>query len=277
MTGVDVPEDGELQIGSVRLPAGRRISASHGSGGPVAWATTEPVPDVGRVWAALSQDQAQSGLVPLLLSGIGGDPERPWDTQEFRDPDGLTGLDHLDAAELLREDWLRQTTEYDDYDEEDEEYEDEDFARSIAEEVAPFSRRQFPGLAQAEDHQLSADQFDRVLSGLGPARVGLVPAGRPADALPMLGWMGVNHPDTVLSIAAVLRSWEDRFGARLLRIGFAEISVLAQRPPHILESAQHLAAEHWAFCKEFGGTGLHDIPRITASLMSSPIWTFWWD
>ena len=53
--------------------------------------------------------------------------------------------------------------------------------------VAPFSRRQFPGLAQAEDHQLNADQFDRVLSGLGPARVGLVPAGRPADALPMLG------------------------------------------------------------------------------------------
>jgi hypothetical protein len=28
---------------------------------------------------------------------------------------------------------------------------------------------------------------------------------------------------------------------------------------------------------ECGGTGLHDVPRITASLMSSPIWTFWWD
>jgi hypothetical protein len=40
--------------------------------------------------------------------------------QEFRDPDDLAELDHLDAAELLREDWLRQTTEYDDYDEEDE-------------------------------------------------------------------------------------------------------------------------------------------------------------
>jgi uncharacterized protein with HEPN domain len=24
-------------------------------------------------------------------------------------------------------------------------------------------------------------------------------------------------------------------------------------------------------------TGLHDVPRITASLMSSPVWTFWWD
>jgi hypothetical protein len=32
--------------------------------------------------------------------------------------------------------------------EEDEEYQGEDFARSIAELVAPFSRRQFPGLAK---------------------------------------------------------------------------------------------------------------------------------
>jgi hypothetical protein len=28
---------------------------------------------------------------------------------------------------------------------------------------------------------------------------------------------------------------------------------------------------------KFGGTGLHDVPSITASLMNSPIWTFWWD
>lgn len=275
MTTADVPADGELRIGAIRLPAGRRIRAGHGSGGPVAWATIEPVPDAGRVWAALSEAHAQSGLVPVLLAGIGGDPERPWDRQEFRDPDDLTELDHLDAAELLRENWWQQTTEYDDYDEEDEEYQDDDFARSIAEDVAPFSRRQFPGLARAEDHQLSVGQFDQVLSGLGPARVGLVPAGRPADALPMLGWNDALV--TAVPKAAVLRSWEVRFGARLLRVGLAEFSVLARRPPRALESAQHLAAEQWAFCNEFGGTGLHDVSAITASLMKSPVWTFWWD
>ena len=78
-------------------------------------------------------------------------------------------------------------------------------------------------------------------------------------------------------VGAVLRSWEDRFGARLLRVGFAQVSVLAQRPPRTLESAQRLAAEQWAFCSECAGEGLHDVARITASLMSSPIWTFWWD
>jgi hypothetical protein len=143
MTVADVPENGELQIGSVRLPTGRRIRAGHGSGGPVAWATIEPVPDAGRVWVALSQTHAQSGLVPFLLDGIAGDTERPWDAQEFRDPN-VIGLDHLDADVVLRERWQNQTTEYDDYDEEDEEdedYEDEDFVRDVAEAVAPFSRR----------------------------------------------------------------------------------------------------------------------------------------
>jgi hypothetical protein len=44
-----------------------------------------------------------------------------------------------------------------------------------------------------------------------------------------------------------------------------------------LESAQHLEAEHWAFCNEFGGTGLHDVSGIAASLMKSPVSTFWRD
>jgi len=269
-----LPNAGPLQAGSVSLPAGVHVLSGGGRGQPVAWATTEPVPDAGRVWEALSEMHAQSGLVPVLLSGIEGDPRRPWDTQEFRDPDDLAELEQLDATEVLRDDWRSRTTEYDDYDEEDEEYQDDDYARSIAEEVAPFSRRQFPGLAQAEDHQLSDEEFDRVLSGLGPARVGLVPADRPADALPMLGWNEALV--TAVGFAAVLRSWEDRFGARLLRVGFAEFSVLARRPPRTFESAQRLAAEHWAFCDAFGGT-VHDIPGITASLTSSPIWTFWWD
>jgi len=272
MTTADVPADGEVRIGVIRLAAGRRIRSNGGRGEPVAWATTEPVPDAGRAWAALSEAHAQSGLVPLLLDGIAGDPERPWDTQEFRDPDDLTELDDLDVAELMREDWLNKTVEYW---EDGRENEDEDDVKWVEEEIAPFSRRQFPGLALAEDHQLDVGQLDRVLTGLGPARVGLVPAGRPADALPMLGWNQALV--TAVPFAAVLRSWENRFGARLLRVGLAEFSVLARRPPRTLESAQHLAAEHWAFCNEFGGTGLHDVPGITASLMNSPVWTFWWD
>lgn len=276
MTGVDVPDDGELQIGSVRLPAGRRIRASYGQGDPIAWVTTEPVPDAGRVWAALSQAHAQSGLVPFLAASMDYDPERPWDQAEFRDPDDVTGLDHLDAAAVLREMWDGQTLEAGSDDEdEDGEYVDEDSAESLAKALAPFSPRRFPGLAPAEDHQLGADRIDQVLGALRPDRIGLAPASRPADTLPLMGWNDAFAD--ALDLAAVLRSWEDRFGARLLRVGFAEISVLAERPPRALESAQLLAAEQWVFCNECAGRGLHDVPRITESLMSSPVWTFWWD
>ena len=75
----------------------------------------------------------------------------------------------------------------------------------------------------------------------------------------------------------MLRSWEDRFGARLLDIGFAEIRLLVDRPPRSLEAAQRIAAEHFAFCDECGGQGLRDISSIAVSLVNAPIWTFWWD
>ena len=74
----------------------------------------------------------------------------------------------------------------------------------------------------------------------------------------MLGWNEALV--TAVPKAAVLRSWEDRFGAQLLRVGLAWFSVLAQRPPRTPESARHLAAEQRAFCHECGGTGLHDVP-----------------
>jgi hypothetical protein len=80
-----------------------------------------------------------------------------------------------------------------------------------------------------------------------------------------------------LPVAAVACSWEDRFGARLLRIGFAEISLLIDRPPRSIDHAQRIAAEHFVFCNECAGEGLSDIPSISASLMETPIWTFWWD
>jgi hypothetical protein len=141
--------------------------------------------------------------------------------------------------------------------------------------IAPFGTR-FPGLAAPEHTTLSAGRLDEVLGSLRPARIGLAPAARPADVLPLIGWTPSDQSDA-LPIAAVVRSWEDRFGARLLRIGFAEFSLLVDRPPRTAEHAQRIAAEHFAFCDECAGKGLRHISRIADSLMETPIWTFWWD
>ena len=263
-----VPEDGELQLASIRLPAGRRVHAGWPTPAPVAWITIEAVPEPGRVWAALSAARPQTGLVPFLLGGLYGDPRRPWDTEEFEPPADPSELDEIDAAEVLAEMW-------DGWMPSDEEEEDEESGEELVEMRAPFGK-QFPGLAPPENTPLTPERLEEVLDSLPAARIGLVPASRPADVLPLIGWTPSDQSDA-LPIAAVVRSWEDRFGAKLLRVGFAAFSLLVDRPPRDVGHVQRVAAEHFAFCDECAGQGLNDISSITANLMQTPIWTFWWD
>ena len=226
-----LPEEGELRLGAVMLPPGRRIVPQEGPGEPVAWVTTQPVPDPGRVWSALSDAHLETGLVPIVLT----DDEKDEDFF-FSAPDDLAELDHLDAASVL----------------------------GIS-------------LAPPEGGKLSMAEHQQILGSLPPAPIALVPARRPADVLPTVGWRTIDRFPTSLPVAAVLRSWEARFGARLLDVGpGAQIRLLVERPPHSTEAAQRVAAEHFAFCDECAGQGLHDIPAIAASLVDAPVWTCRW-
>jgi hypothetical protein len=235
-----LPSDGELRIGAVILPAGRRVFGAGSPGGPVAWITSQPVTDAPRAWAMLTDAHDQTGLLPVLLMPAPG--LRPW--EELGGPCGITGLDDLDAASILSARWDGQMSD------DDQEDEHEPWQAGLR---VPFSRR-FPGLA-----------------------LGLVPAARPADILPLIGWLGSDRFDSALPIAAVLRSWEDRFGARLVEAGHDEIRLLVDRPPRTLDHARAVAAEHYALADECGGRGLSTVPAIAASLIGSPFWAFWWD
>jgi hypothetical protein len=270
MATASLPDDGELRLGPVRLPAGRRISAGYGYGAPVAWITGQDVPGAGLAWAALSDAQPETGLVPVLLSGLDGQPGRPWDREEFAEPSDVSDLDALDVTACLQDLW-------DDLSDGEDPEADEEFRGYLQEKLGPFWRR-FPGLAPAQDRPLGRTALADVLGALPDARIGLVPAGRPADVLPLIGWEGVaSWHATALPVAAVLRSWEDRFGARLLEVGFDGIRVLAGRPPRSIEAARHVAAEHVVFCDECGGQGLTAVTSLAARLVESPVWTFWWD
>jgi uncharacterized protein DUF4253 len=159
----------------------------------------------------------------------------------------------------------------------------------LADSRTPFTW-QFPGLAAAQSHGLDWDQLQLELSVLPPARLGLVVARRPADVLAIVGWLTfdgyLEHaslPQDSISpaawIGAVLRSWEDRFGARLLNVGpGAELRLLVSRPPADQEAALRVAAEHYAFANECDGCGsVSSVANITASILGAPIWQFWWD
>jgi len=256
-----LPQEGELRLGAVMLPAGRRVVPTEGPGEPVAWVTTTPVPDAGLAWSALSDAHQQTGLVPILLT----DSEKDED-YFFSGPADLAALDHLDATEVLAERWERRMPS-----------DGEEDSDQLAAIRGPFSS-EFPGLAPPEDAKLSMAQLYAALRSLPDAPIGLVPARRAADVLPTVGWCGSDQFQTPLPVAAVLRSWEARFGARLLTVGpGAQIRLLVERPPQTTEAAQAIAAEHFAFCDECAGQGLRHIPKITASLVNAPTWTFWWD
>jgi hypothetical protein len=79
-------------------------------------------------------------------------------------------------------------------------------------------------------------------------------------------------------VGAVLRSWEERFGARLLRIGpNADVRLLVERPPRTLEQATLIANEHWAFADEFNGEAPTGLSDVAPAIVGRPFWDFWWD
>jgi hypothetical protein len=249
---VSLPENGELSLGPVRLPAGRRVITEDGQ--PVAWVTEDPVPEPGRMWAALRDLHPDTGLVPVLL-----DPEDNLADFFFTGGTDPRQIDGLSAAEVLLDYWGQ--------DEEDD---------PVGEPT-----RNNSDLAPAQDVALPAATVTAALGWFQAAHVGLVPARRAADVPAAVGWVAfsdlMDHPNGVW-IGSVLRSFENRFGATLVKIGpGAEIRLLVERPPHTRQAALRIAAEHKAFGDEYQGMGPMDVEQLAACLIDTPGWTFWWD
>lgn len=264
-----LPEDGEVRLGPVALPTGRRHWTSEDSGaGPVAWVTEKRVADAGRLWRELSDLHAQTGLVPFLEGdwvGIGGD-------FPFFSSFDVAELEHLSAAEVLSDLWPGQSSYPADGREEGVPDSPDDAAWRL-----PFGLK-FPGLAPGGEAPLSQNVLAAAVDSWGDAHIGLTVAARPADVLPVTGWMAtaIEQPDA-LEMAAVLRSWEDRFGARLLQLGSGgEMWLLVERPPRTVNAALALAAEHLAFSHE-SQDGSRSVRELAAALAGAPTWRLWWD
>jgi Domain of unknown function (DUF4253) len=262
MADGQLPGEGPVRLGPVALPAGKLVTGFWGE--PVAWVTVDPVPESGRVWAALSEMHPRTGLVPIQ-----------WDDEGFTEPEDPREADELDAEAVLRARWHRWLGPPRD---------DTPDWRQIR---APFDR-EFPGLAAPGRTPLAPAERRHALEVALPrirrtrrvtpaARIGLVAAGRPADALAVIGWGGlVNAEQPLLELTAVLRSWEDRFGAWLIDVADAELRLFVDRPPRSLEAAQRVAAEQVGLADECIES-MKDIPNIAVRLVNAPIWTFWWD
>ncbi|MEU0555717.1 DUF4253 domain-containing protein [Dactylosporangium sp. NPDC006015] len=238
---------------TVPLPPGKTIRPDLDDDEPaVLWLSkTSPPPGL---WEELRAAHPATGLWPLLLTHLDGDPCRPWIEGALVPDDMSDPADH-DPAALLPKWWAETGDE----------------------------RGPWPGLAPAAgvdpaDADATADREAAALvASRRPWRLGLVAAGRGADALTVVGWDGpANHTDDTAHISAVLRSWEERFGVRVVGVGFAELFLSVAAPPSTVDEALTVAAEHVAFCPDTAWTD-DDLQGYAAGLVGAPAWHFWWD
>ncbi len=261
-----VPDEGELQLGPVRLPPGRLLRTDDDAGEPVAWMTRAAVPEPLRVWSELSALHGQTGLVPILVPADGSHP--------LGYPCQVTDVDQIDAAVILEHLWadnFPRTSQVGPRWDEDWQF--------LNEQAAPFTSR-YPGLAPAVEAVLAPDVLEQVLGYLPTAGIAVAPAERTADVLAVLGWCPGSWSDAFLvaapvALAAVVRSWEERFGARLLALTHDQAWLLVERPPPDLDAALPVAAEHRVFCDE--PAGRQPVRTTAEDLIDNPIWYFWWD
>lgn len=204
--------------------------------------------DLKLLWQCLVLSFPEHGLWPVSTSGLYGDVERPWLSEE------------VDGKQRIR-----STAE--------------EFFTSEGNPHGEPSDTDAPVLFQ----RLAAAVTNGTRHELCPLHVdagnGLVitPVMRPADVPAAIGWQGpLNYGFTGADISVVLRSWEDRFGAVLMGLDFDSLYVQASATPDDPEELQLLGIEHYIFCPDNIEQGSGTLEAYIPSLHDLS-WGFWWD
>lgn len=235
------------------LPPGRQL-------GPI-WVTDHPL-DQADIYPRCVADFDRSGLWPVLIphderfAASGED----WIVDRGFSTPALERARSADPAEVLSGWWAEPCCQ----------------GRCLD----PYGA-EFPGLARKSPARVApraeAASVGELLA-IGQVRLGLVAVDRPADVPAALGWNGMlNQTPDVGALSAVLRSWEDRFGAVLVALGFDSLTLSVAAPPTTPARALALAAEHRAFCLDNFLLQEGDLRAFSAGLLHVRSWRFWWD
>jgi hypothetical protein len=269
----------------VDLPPGRLVEPQDEEDawdGPAYWLSDDPAgPDL---WVRLRQAHARSGLWPVFAEPLRFRRDRPWAAGEVS-PQSVTEIGRVNASGVLAGLWEAWTRG------EHHLWMESHDPLKLASgftvphtgglaELEPFGQT-WPGLAPAgggQDPDEFADQQVRDNDD-GSSQIMLVPADCSADVLTAVGWHGaLNYTQPPSLLSSVLRSWEERFGARLTDVGFDTIHLTVAAPPASPGHAERVAAEHFAFCPDNIVQGAGTIRAYAANyVLGKPDWWFWWD
>ncbi|GAA2787873.1 hypothetical protein [Saccharopolyspora taberi] len=192
------------------LPSGRLVVpdervAGPGVTEPVLWVSRDPVPEpeAGQRWGELLQQREETGLWPLLLGGTGSGGLRPWHTGELA-PTPADAIDDVDLAERCVAEW-------------------EDMEEGLDE---PMPYPAWPGMAPPAQQDGDPDERAVAVAASVEGIRALIPADDHGpyfglveardSAITVCGWRPEVGAETV---AAMVHSWEQRFGVRLCSLG----------------------------------------------------------
>ncbi|MFG2555256.1 DUF4253 domain-containing protein [Streptomyces sp. NPDC048581] len=254
----------------LQLPPGRLLDATDEGPWhePLLWLAD--VPAAPGAWAALEPARHSAGLLPVVID-VGGSQGAPegWELM----PGEMSYPGDHDAEEVLEDFWYDCVTK-----------EDAEWPGLAGTPDTPATSLNGSAPDPAPDPDtVATDIADALVDGGGPLkdpRLALVPARRSADVPAAIGWTGpMNHENDTARLCAVLRSWEDRFGIRVVALGFDHLLASVASPPTTLTEAEAVAAEHFAFCPDNIWQGRDTTIRAYAEnqLLNQPVWHFWWD
>ena len=253
------------------LPSGRFESR----GAVDVWVSEELPDDIVELWPRLMKSAEATGVYPHLCR-----PDDRFFLQDLEDVDAvrLETVLAADFAEYRRKrlpSW-REPATYDD----------------LPEGIAPWPHdpgppfESWPGLAEAVEgtaggpspEQAAARVVEDLLKTHPYARtchLALVPARRSADVPAVLGW---SSEAPLPLLCALLRSWEERFGARVVAAFGSELFASVARPPLDLPHAERLALEHvLSTADNIVDDPPTPFPEYAAELVGRTEWRFWWD
>jgi hypothetical protein len=238
----------------VPLPGLRRAGVT-GGGLPV-W-TLHPLPprrEPFASWVRLRAAHHQTGLWPFLVG-----PDR-----KEVDRQAISGL------------WYGAATAHD----------STAIARGLALDVRAFLAERAAELAAPDPATLPVDAAalawaDREPQFAFTARdtvIGLIQAAHGYEVPGLLSWSGaVNYDMDGAHHVAVLRSWQERFGAELVTLTGDQIELLVARPPRDPATIVQVAVELLGYCPDLDVLGTGTAAVLANEVVPHRRWSFWWD
>jgi Domain of unknown function (DUF4253) len=249
-----LPLGGPISRAGVEIDRGQQVGAS---GEPTLWITSSGVKSPMGIWRALVLEFGLSGLWPVVFDGPA--PGQYVEIDSWVQPQQL--VDQRSVQEILMSEWSKHWV------------------------------GDFPGQAD-EQSRLRALLESLEVPLEGSKRVGLVAVSRPADVPAAIGWFNQLDGNGACAHSAILRSWEDRFGAYLVSLGKntqgTTLRLGVERSPRSEDQRRLLAGEMLAFCPglaetnvapsdSHGSSGIAGaIQRVAAALEDSTVWSFRW-